>query len=183
MLPPGHIAAGFLVAKAVIMVAHPAISAEQQNSLLFWGAFFGFLPDIDMFYAFFKVKGFTFKNDAVNHREFISHAPLVWFVASCVLFVFAPTLYIKYIAIIMWFGTWSHFILDSYETGVRWLYPFNKKLYALKSFSDISELFTNVGFWKFWWNFVRYYAAKMSLLFYTEIFIIIIAVVVYRFGG
>ena len=55
MLPPGHIAAGYLAATVYESIFHPAITINQSKNLLWIGALSGFVPDIDMFFAFLKV--------------------------------------------------------------------------------------------------------------------------------
>ena len=56
MLPTGHIAAGFLTAHALIKILKPDLDASQVNQLLAFGAFWGFAPDLDVFYSFARQK-------------------------------------------------------------------------------------------------------------------------------
>jgi hypothetical protein len=49
MLPPGHIAAGYLTALAAIKIFKPDFDQQQINQLLVLGMFWGFAPDLDVF--------------------------------------------------------------------------------------------------------------------------------------
>ena len=69
MLPPGHIAAGYLATKLFLGVVKPELNTTQTDQLLMWGMFFAFAPDLDMFYAFWKVKGLKHTGKTFNHRQ------------------------------------------------------------------------------------------------------------------
>jgi len=175
MLPPGHIAAGYLTAKALLKIIHPQITAAQQNHLLAWGMFFGFAPDLDTFYTFFKVKAFTGSTqEKNNHRHFLSHAPVLWLIAGLLIYFLAPSEYIKLIGLLVWLGSWSHFLLDSIEYGIMWLWPFSKKQYALKR---INIVVGRKQFWGYWIDFLKVYTTRYS--FYLEIIVILTAIIVY----
>ena len=175
MLPPGHFAAGYLAAQAIINLAKPALATEQINWLLFLGAFFGFAPDLDMFYAFIKERGLRHTGKNFNHREFLSHTPVIWLCLGIVIALLGQNLFWRYVGLLIWVGSWSHFLLDSTHYGIRWLYPFSKKFYALKNAGQI-ETNTALGFFKHWWNLVVIYHRLAPLTFYAEIIIIIAAI-------
>ncbi len=179
MLPPGHVAGGYLAASALLQLTHPNFSQEQTHILLWLGAFLGFCPDLDMFWAFAKVKSFTIQENKVSHREFFTHAPLLWLAVGLTVFFLAHDEITKYVGLLIWLGSWSHFVLDSIEYGVTWLWPFNSRLYALRD-RGIKENIRAPGFWKFWGKFLRYYTTRVS--FYLEIIVIISALIVYTHG-
>lgn len=165
MLPPGHIAAGFLSAK----IASNFIPALGEPQYLGLTAFFGFFPDLDFFLAFFKLKKFISSND-VNHRRFATHAPLLYLFLFTVYYLLFPDDRIFAWAFII--GTWSHFLIDSFSAeGVQWLYPFSKKLYGLPLDARISV--KEQGFMAHWVEFVKVYSRVFS--FKAEILLIIIA--------
>ena len=70
--------------------------------------------------------------EVANHREYISHAPLLWLVAGLIVFFLAESEFNRTVGLMIWLSSWSHFILDS-EWGIRWLWPFSGKWFP---FSD-----------------------------------------------
>jgi hypothetical protein len=172
MLPPGHIAGGYLVSRVLQKLVPYSFTNKQKKWLSAAGAFFGFMPDLDFFYAFFKIKSFTIDVHEIDHRTFITHTPLPWLVLGLLIFASAKKPFTKAMGLMLWLGTWSHFALDSIEHGVRWLWPLNSNLYSVTSVSERIE--HTGGFWSFWWNVVLWYGHN-SVTFYFEILIIIIA--------
>ena len=176
MLPPGHIAAGFLTAEVLLHVVHPQLSSIQQNQLLWWGMFFGFAPDLDTFIAFAKEKAFIITNPKNSHRKIFTHAPLLWMLAGLALMLFAGSLYWKWVGLLLWAGSWSHFFLDTIQYGIMWLWPFSSRIYA---FTD-KELNFNIkehGFFGYWLKFLKSYSKQIS--FYLEVLIILTALIIY----
>jgi hypothetical protein len=172
MLPTGHIAAGFLTAKLTIALIDPQLNISETNTLLLAGAFFGFVPDLDMFYAFFKARGFTIPGTKINHRAYLTHRPLVWLAASIILYILSPSEFIKILAIIMWLGSWSHFVLDSLQVGIMWLWPFSNKFYALKD-PGIKEDNRTKGFFNYWFTYLtHFYPKKFTSTFILELVIL-----------
>jgi len=179
MLPPGHIAGGYLAATALLKLTHSHFTLEQIHSLLALGAFFGFAPDLDYFYAFAKIGRFTNPNHKVNHRHFFTHAPLVWLAVGLSIYFIAADPFIKYIGLVVWLGSWSHFVLDSIEFGVQWLWPFTPRLFGLKDVGQ-AEKIPDKEFMGFWTKFVKYYFTRVS--FYLEIIVIIIGILTFTHG-
>ncbi len=178
MLPPGHFAAGYLLAEGVIAVFHPTLSTSQTNWFLFSGGFFGFAPDIDMFYGFWKEKGLRHTGKNFTHRAFVTHTPLFWFILGGSLLLFAPTTFIRLLGLLLWLAPWSHLLLDSMNTGVRWLYPFNKKFYAFKN-PGIEIPNKARGFFNHWWNLLKHYYQLAPLTFWTEVMLVAIALYIF----
>lgn len=176
MLPPGHIAAGYLTAEALLHFTHPNLTAVQQNQLLLWGMLFGFIPDIDTFIGFVREKTFWGVSEKNNHRKFVTHAPIIWLAMGLIVVVIAPNEYWKYVGLLLWLGSWSHFILDSIQYGIMWLWPFSNRIYAFKDRENayIKSNLDDAGFIKYWWGFVKAYGQTLSC--FLEILIIIIAI-------
>jgi hypothetical protein len=175
MLPPGHIAAGYLTAEIVLRTFNFDFDTNQIQNLLIWGAVFGFIPDLDFFLAFAKQGKMRIDNDVANHRKFISHAPLLWLAVGVVIFVFAPTDFVKVLAVLLWLCTWSHFILDA-EWGIMWLWPFSKKLYPFSTEFytrkyQSKRTPTDLRFWHYWLSIIKEYFLRPQGL--IEIVIII----------
>jgi len=171
MLPPGHIAGGYLTAYTLLQLTHAAFTPEQTQILLALGAFLGFAPDLDWFRAFIKMKSLTVRGKGVSHRKFFTHAPLVWLAIGLTIFFLSHDEFTKYIGLMIWLGSWSHFVLDSIEYGVMWLWPFSNRLVALRNIG-IEGNISGPGFWSYWWNFLVYYTTETS--FYLELIVILI---------
>ncbi|MDO8499560.1 MAG: metal-dependent hydrolase [bacterium] len=176
MLPPGHIAAGYLVAKIFIHATLPNLPPDQIQDLLLTGCLFGFAPDLDMFYIFWKEKAFRQTGEKFNHRQLILHVPLVWLIFGIAVAILGHSLYWFYVGAIIWLASWSHFLLDSFNMGVRWLHPFNAKFYALKN-PGVTTVNHAPGFFPHWWNLVKQYYVEAKPVFYLEIIIICVALI------
>lgn len=176
MLPPGHIVGGYVVAEAVLAVTHFSLSAQQTNELLLLGMFFAFAPDLDFFYAFFRLHGWTLQKNTVDHRKFVTHMPIVWLVAGLAIFFAAQTPFMKVLGLLVWLGAWSHFLLDTIEYGIMWLWPFSSKVYALKN-KERKFVTVEKSFVRYWTHFVWWYMHQMS--FWLEVGVIVVAVFVW----
>jgi len=177
MLPPGHVAAGYLVAEALLKFTKPALSSAELHQLVWWGVFFSFAPDLDNFLAFARVKSFYYyQKDNSIHRQFLSHVPLLWLIPGSLVYLFAPTLYLKYFGLMLWLGSWSHFLVDSIEYGVMWLWPFNREVWALKD-RGVKKQIDGNSFFAYWVTFLKHYFTRLT--FYAEILVIISAVIIF----
>jgi membrane-bound metal-dependent hydrolase YbcI (DUF457 family) len=179
MLPPGHIAVGYLAATAYESIFHPAISISQSKNLLWIGASSGFIPDIDMFFAFLKVGAWRIDEKKADHRSYLTHRPILWLLLVLIIFFVGKSIYSVYIqsiAIVIFLGTYSHFILDSLDsgTGIKWLWPFSDKLYTIKN-NDIAV--ENKNFFSYWFGLVVLYAKKAKVTVSLEIIFIVTAIV------
>ena len=178
MLPFGHLAAGYLVSDAILAAAKPALAPPQLRSLLLWGVFFSFAPDLDFFYAFAKKRSLTITGTDVNHRDYWTHRPMLWLGASLLFAAFAASPYWRWFGVMMLAGSWSHFLLDSIRTGVRWLWPFSRRFFALQAPGAI-EANPVKGFFRHWLNMIRMYKEKAPLAFYLEIALVAAAIIKY----
>ena len=169
MLPPGHIAAGFLTAKALLHFAHPGLTQSQQTHLLWWGTFFGFAPDLDNFVAFAKVRALWYKKGVDNtiHRKFYTHLPILWLITGLLIYFCAQSPYYKTFGLLVWLGSWSHFVLDSIDLyGIMWLWPFNKQIWALKN-RGIEVKISADNFFTYWLKFLKFYVTTWT--FFVEL--------------
>lgn len=180
MLPPGHIAAGYLATYALLKTTHAQLPPQQFNVLLGLGAFFAFAPDLDTFMSFAKAKSFILIDGKHSHRKFFSHAPLVWLIPSLAIIFFTKSAFGTYLGLTVWAGSWSHFVLDSLQHGIMWLWPFNKKLFALKDREfSLKELAKKESFVGYWTEFVWLYFTQLKFSSYLELIIIISALTVF----
>lgn len=176
MLPPGHIAGGYLTSKLLQKALPYTFTTREKKILSFCGAFFGFMPDLDFFYAFAKAKSWIISTEMIDHRTFLTHTPLPWMILGLLVFTLAKKPFAKAIGLLLWLGTWSHLILDSIEHGVRWLWPFSKHLYAIAGV--VERIDTRSAFVSFWGSFLTWYATH-SITFYFEGIIILVALYVF----
>jgi membrane-bound metal-dependent hydrolase YbcI (DUF457 family) len=175
MLPPGHIAAGYLVAEALIRVSGVAFTDVQVRTLLLTGMIFAFAPDLDMFYGFARKHAWTASSTTFNHRKFVSHAPVLWLIAGLSVFAFASDPFVQCIGLLLWLAPWSHFLLDSIRCGVSWLWPFSDTPYAL---TEAGKPYVNGErrFFRYWTGFVLWYAG--TVVFPLELIVIACAIAV-----
>jgi len=178
MLPPGHIAAGYLAATAYESIFHPAMTISQSKNLLWIGALSGFIPDIDMFFAFLKVGAWRIDIKKVDHRSYLTHYPFIWLMLTLILFFigkFISDFYIQSIAVVIFLGTYSHFILDSLDsgTGIKWLWPFSDSLYTMKN-NDVAV--ENKNFFSYWFGLVALYVKRAKVTAALEIILIITSI-------
>lgn len=177
MLPTGHIAGGYLTAFLFIKILKPEIDSNQINHLLIVGAFWGFAPDLDVFYAFAKQQNLLVSHPTTPiHRKFFLHAPMFWLIVGLMIFFISASTFGKLFGLILWFSSWSHFFLDSIEYGIMWLWPFNSKVYSLFN-QEKKFRIEETNFLKHSFKFLYFYSK--SITFYLEIFIIISALIVY----
>lgn len=167
MLPPGHVAAGFLLARLVALS-----SANLANSTFFgFTAFFAFIPDLDFFVSFSRTRSLTI-TEAANHRLYFTHAPLLYLAIFIIWIILFPGSSLVAFAFIL--GTWSHFLLDTLsEAGIMWLYPFTKKSISFKTDKDFIP--EGKQFLSYWIDFLQKYAKLFS--FKLEIFLIVLAAI------
>jgi membrane-bound metal-dependent hydrolase YbcI (DUF457 family) len=175
MLPPGHIAGGFLTATAVLKILKPDLPAPQTNQLLWWGAFFSFAPDLDTFVSFANERAWFVKDPKNNHRKYLSHVPLLWLLTGLLIYFSASSAYIRILGLMLWLCSWSHFLLDSIEYGIMWLWPFNKSVFAIRNKGNDTRI-ESTGFTSYWLEFLKAYAATWT--FYFEVLIILAALII-----
>ena len=182
MLPPGHIAAGYIVSNIFLKLSHPQLPLSDQNTLLLWGIFFSFAPDLDFFVAFNKTKSLTISDD-VNHRNMYSHAPIIWLVAGLIVVFYGwllDSVFVEMFGLLLWLGSWTHFVLDTIQYGIMWLWPWSKGLVALRD-KGIKSNLPPSSFLRHWLNFLKFYVTKIKLTFYLELIVIATAIITYTY--
>ncbi|MBI2645072.1 metal-dependent hydrolase [Candidatus Uhrbacteria bacterium] len=179
MLPPGHIAGGYLVVYSLVKIFQPQFSPTEINQLLWYGMFFAFVPDLDMFVSFFRQRSCIIQKEH-NHRKFYSHTPIVWLIVGCMVMIFAQSLFVVYIGLLIWLASWSHFVFDSLNYGIMWLFPFSRRLFSIRDAGVELEI-KERGFFSFWMAFMRNYATRFRLTFFSEIGVVCMALIVFLF--
>ncbi len=176
MLPPGHIAGGYLAAYALLKIAKPDLSGIQIQNLIYWSMFFSFAPDLDSFISFARGKALIVADQKHNHRKYYSHAPVLWLIAGLLIYFLSASVYGKTFGSIVWLASWSHFLLDSVDYGIMWLWPLSSKVYSLRNPEIVFDI-PERGFFGYWWHFVKLYTGLFT--FYLEILIVIAAFYVF----
>lgn len=175
MLLPGHVAAGYLVSKALIHAGNFPLSPQESNIVIAAGVISSIIPDLDLIYFFFKNKSGKLQDDK-SHRTLYSHAPFLWALAGILLYIVAPTEVVKVSGLALWLGSWSHFIGDSVEYGIMWLWPFSSKQLSIRRINNKGpeeKAFVRF-YWKFFWGiYVR------NWTFWIELGVITLALFVY----
>lgn len=168
MLPPGHFAAAYLAGE----ISGLFIPELSQPKYLLLISLFGIFPDFDGFIAFLKAKRLIWLPE-INHREFKTHAPLLYlavFIAWMLLFPKSNLAAWTFIA-----GTWTHFFIDTFSPeGIKWLYPFKTRSYSFNLDSKMQIEPDTFG--KFWGKFLKtYFKLRMAKI---ELIIILISAAV-----
>ena len=132
-------------------------------------------PDFDLIKFFFEHRSMKLQK-ADSHRKYWSHAPLVWLMASLTIVLagyIAGSQFTSYIGWTILFGSWSHFIFDSIEYGIMWLWPFSKKPFYLHT-APVENIDERKGTLAYYWTFIWKYYLRLWT-FYLEIAVILLA--------
>lgn len=178
MVLPGHIAGGYLAAAALLSLSHPALSPSEAQALLALGALAGEGPDVDLVWFWWTQKSATAKKTP-SHRDYLTHAPALWLVAASLVAAVgyaAGSSFVFYAGAVILCGSLSHFLLDSIEDGVRWLWPFSKRYFYLIQ-TEASHPVGRPGSFAFHVDLVRRFYVKKAT-FYVEILVTLIALYV-----
>ena len=181
MLPPGHIAAGYIIAKTITKIVPFTLTAVEISRLSWLGMLFAFAPDLDFFYAFLKIDKLRIDPGTANHRTFLTHRPIFWLLLGLAVFFLSASAFGKSLGLIIWLCPWTHFVLDS-EWGIQWLWPFSKKFYPLQpdyyqqKYAAANQTPPNQSFFQFWVAMLRRYLTEKSS--YLEIIIVIFALAI-----
>jgi membrane-bound metal-dependent hydrolase YbcI (DUF457 family) len=120
-----HTGGGILVAAAVQRIV---FQEEITPSTIVAGALMGVLPDLDILLALIFGK-WTPGKSLLNHHRYITHTPLIYLIASLILYWLADWK----IALLFGSITLSHLVMDSWGTddGIMWLWPLRHEQYSL----------------------------------------------------
>ncbi len=154
---PGHAAAAFLAVELVSWL-DPSLGLDKSSVLIF-GTLAGVFPDIDALF---------FINRMHDHHNTPLHAPLFWAVIFLVLFAVTRNPYI----VAAFLGISSHLFLDWYGgriAGLIVFYPFSMKRYSLFPLGADTPIFSR--------EYNKFYMSN-KVLFFSEIFIVVAAIIV-----
>lgn len=178
MLPSGHFAAGYLVTRLAVNSLLPYYTFADQTKFWVFGILAAVIVDLDEFYAFKKMGMPIAGTKEVNHRNFITHAPLLHLLLGGIVLAigfFAGAKELEFFAILYILGMMTHFILDSFGYGIMWLWPLNNQVYSFRDTGRALEVHASsvVNYWK---GFLGLYFRDM--VFYLEALIILVALYV-----
>lgn len=143
MVLPGHLAAGYLTTFVVLKIASAWFSISLSVSQTFWlfiiGTLLGDGPDVDAVFGILKSRSLSPKG-LDGHRKYVTHAPVLWLIAGLAIFFTARFFasdtwsgFFQILGLLIWLCPWSHFLCDSMENGVMWLWPLTTRWFALKN--------------------------------------------------
>ncbi len=179
MLPPGHIAGGYLASRAALYLSGVSLAPHEETLLIGICMASAFAPDLDMLYGFAKSRSLTATKEKGSHRQFATHTPLVWLVASLAVMVAAPSAMWKFGGAMVLIGSWSHLMLDSVQYGIRWLWPLSNRLYAIRD-TGVEYDLPQKPFFVFWLHFCAEYWRVFRLTFVLELIVIAAAFLVFN---
>ena len=172
MILPGHLAAGYITTRILLAVKHAGFDPAQTNALLLFGTFAGDFPDIDIAYHMLKYKTISSSNLSI-HRTYFTHAPIIWLVLGLIIFFANSSPFYQAIGLLIWLGPWSHFLGDSIEEGVMWLWPLSTRRFAVSSRKESPITQPN----SFWSHLFKTYGRKATC--YVEIVLVVIAILLF----
>ena len=132
-----------------------------------------------MFVSFALARAWWYKPgvDSSMHRKFYTHIPILWLAAGLIIYFLSSDIYFKIFGLLVWVGSWTHFLLDSIEYGVMWLWPFNKEVWAVKDRGVIKRSVNANNFFGYWMSYLRYYVTRWT--FFVEVLIILTTLIIY----
>ncbi|MBI4272468.1 metal-dependent hydrolase [Candidatus Uhrbacteria bacterium] len=178
MLPPGHVAGGYLIGYAFVRFFEPSLTSEEEWLLIFLAMAGACAPDLDMFFSFFKVGGMRLATQSANHRLLFTHTPFFWLTFGAgIFFLFGFSESAFRSACVFTLGAFSHLMLDSIQYGIRWLYPFSKQLFSIRDQGVEFDL-PRERFFMHWMHFLFAYSRRFALTCLLEIILIIAALII-----
>ena len=130
MRPLGHLAGGYLVARAFLKLLQPPPAEEPV--LLALGAGSGLLPDADTLVYVAKTGAMEFGEDFDHHR-WVSHTFPVYLAPGLLLYAYARRQGRQRLsrgALVTLAGTIVHLLQDTIGsgTGLMWAWPFSRRM-------------------------------------------------------
>lgn len=179
MVLPGHLAGGYLAAYSLLALSHVSFSGTDTAILLAIGILAGEAPDVDLIPFYFEYKKDR-AHKISHHREYFTHAPIVWIGFSLAIsllgFIF-NSIFMEFAGLVVLVSSLSHFILDSIEHGIRWIWPFSNRRFFILEATYPNGINERKGTFSYYWKFIfSTYIKRYS--FYVEILITLIALFV-----
>ena len=141
-----HMPAGFLLARYVLRKEqdHPA-----YISLFLIGLIASIAPDFDLAYFY------LIDNRQHPHHSYWTHIPVYWmgiyFVLLYPIYKYFNCLGVKVLSLVLFCGL-LHMSLDSFASGIRWLYPLTTEYFGLWRITSVYNWW--VANYLFHWTFL-----------------------------
>ncbi|MFA6295551.1 MAG: metal-dependent hydrolase [Candidatus Paceibacterota bacterium] len=176
MVLPGHLSGGYLATYSLLALTHASFSPLQTSILYTIGIIAGEIPDIDLLFFYLE-----YRKDKIhkifNHRYYITHTPALWLAISLLTIIFGlifNSVFTIFIGLTILIGSWSHFVLDSIEYGIRWIWPISNRRFFIRDVPDSYIAGQRRGTFSYYWKYISsVYITRWS--FYLEILITIVA--------
>ena len=176
MLLLGHLALGYLVTYFLLKFLNLGLSVADTHFILVLGTIFGAIVDLDFLSFFIKHKTLRLEKD-VSHRDQISHAPIVWLIIGLLIYFFSSDILSKTVGLVLFISVWGHFLFDTFEHGIMWLYPISRKRYRIFKEKEMKQTGKEGLVEHYWKFFIDFYPTTKT--FWTELLVIIIFLLVY----
>ncbi|MEA2715668.1 MAG: hypothetical protein QOG91_696 [Candidatus Parcubacteria bacterium] len=157
---------------ALLALSHAAFTPLQTAILFAVGTLAGEAPDLDLIRFSLEQRSDKKAGKTVSHRDYFTHAPLFWLAASLTVVIvglISGFIFTQFVGWTILCGSISHFILDSIEFGIAWLWPFSKKRIFLREMTH-AEMHERPGTLRHYWEFFSEVYVR-NLTFYAEILI------------
>jgi len=130
MKPVGHLAGGYLAARAALKQINP--TAPMEKLLLAVGTMAGLLPDMDALFHVARTRSFEFGDDYDHHR-WITHTFPFYLGPGLLVYIWGHLSnwrWLKQLALITTVGAVTHLLQDAIGsgTGLMWAWPFSKRM-------------------------------------------------------
>jgi len=179
MVLPGHLGAGYIATRILLHFAHPTLTRIQTIWILIIGTLAGDFPDFDLVWDYFKYRNVPVGTRPGSHRHYMTHAPIIWVIISLIIVgigSLAGSEFMKIIGWLFWIGPWTHFVLDSIEYGVMWLWPISKQRFYVFKGVEKDFIDKRPGTFGYYWEFITVQYMK-RWTFWLEVAVFLIAVI------
>lgn len=165
-----------MAAKLVLFLSPAVFSPSEMTALIAIGTLAGEAPDVDLLFFYFNQKYGHASKKKESHRSYTTHAPAFWLLVSLFIVGAGSLADSGFTVMLGWLilaGTWSHFLLDSIEYGIRWLWPFSNRRLCLRQVVEV-EIDAPKGTLRFYRKELTAVYFK-NVTFYLEIAIVLAA--------
>jgi hypothetical protein len=152
-----HLPAGYLGTRFLLDRAKAQVSAVDYQRYLRVGMIASILPDCDVTYYY--LYHYLYGQWGPKHHTYWSHTPFYWLIILMTLFLCSLLSRKRKLMFATYIGGANlllHFVLDSFASKIKWLYPLSNKAFGL------FEMTPRYYWWP--WNFVFHWTFCFELI-------------------